>query len=737
MDALSGSLERVTFYNVENGYSVVRLRPEHRSTPGANREGLVTVVGNLPQLSPGEFLRLRGKWENHPQHGLQFVAEFCEQTLPATAEGIRRYLGSGLIKGIGPRLAERITAHFGDQTFDIIENHPDQLHRVQDIGEKRLGWILTAWVGQKQIKEIMFYLHSHGLSTNLAIKIFKEYGDRSLDVIQEDPYRLARDITGIGFKTADKIAKALGLPHDHPSRIEAGVIFCLNEMSNNGHVYSPQMELVAKVTELLEVPPDLVVPALDRLNLDDRIRLDLLRQTVPSGGQVLREQSAVYLTPFYHGETSVAEKLAALAKTSISRLGNLVIDFTTPGFAPSQPLSLEQETAIRTALASQVSILTGGPGTGKTTTINTLIAILEKNHKRYALASPTGRAAKRLSEATGKPASTIHRLLEFSPGKGFGYNLENSLDLDLLVIDEVSMLDLLLANHLLKAVKPGTHLLLVGDVDQLPSVGAGDVLRDLIASGIAPVTRLALIFRQASGSQIITNAHRINLGQAPLFTTTNHDFFLFPAETPEDAARWVYAVVSERIPHRFKLHPMDDVQVISPMYRGAVGVDALNLGLQALLNPPESHKAEHTLYGQTFRVGDKAMQTQNNYDKEVYNGDIGRVAGISLEDHSLTMTFDGRLVTYDWTEADQLVLAYAISVHKAQGSEFPAVVLPIVTQHYLMLQRNLLYTAVTRARKLCVLVGDRRAIHIAVQNNRVAGRYTALDIRLRAQTRQA
>ncbi|HEX9014216.1 MAG TPA: helix-hairpin-helix domain-containing protein, partial [Anaerolineaceae bacterium] len=445
-DTIAGSVERITFYNPENGYSVLRLKPDRRSTPGANREGLVTVVGNLPEISPGEYLRLSGRWENHPQHGLQFTAQNCEQTLPATVEGIRRYLGSGLIKGIGPRLAERITTRFGAETLDIIESHPDQLRQVADIGLKRLSWIVKAWGEQKQIKEIMLYLHSRGLSTNLAVKIYKEYGDTSLDVIQTDPYRLARDITGIGFKTADRIAQALGLPSDHPSRIQAGLIYSLNEMSNSGHVYSPRDELVSRVTKLLEVPPDLVLPALEALSLEDRIRVDLVSSAAgqSSGMHAVQDETAVYLTPFYHGETSVAEKLRALAAAHPSRLSSMQLHLDSGNTRLAVDLSAEQLSAIDTALASPVSVLTGGPGTGKTTALKALIGVLEAAHKKYALASPTGRAAKRLSEATGRPASTIHRLLGFAPGKGFEFSAENPLDLDMLVVDEASMLDLLL-----------------------------------------------------------------------------------------------------------------------------------------------------------------------------------------------------------------------------------------------------------------------------------------------------
>jgi exodeoxyribonuclease V alpha subunit len=748
METLSGSVERITYYNPENGYSVLRLRPDHRKAPGLNREGLVTVIGNLPELSPGEHLRLQGNWNNHPKHGLQFQSEVCEQTLPASVAGIRRYMGSGLIKGIGPRLAERIVAMFGNQTLEVIESQPERLLEVPDIGPKRSRLIAAAWQEQKQVKEIMLFLHSHGVSTNLAIKIYKQYGDQALAIVQSDPYRLARDIYGVGFKTADRIAQALGLPADHPSRIEAGVIYTLNEAVDDGNVYAPRPSLEQRATELLGVGTELVPPALERLSQDDRIRqeiLPFLKEAaqdggVPPGGKAAEAGApygtpAVYLTPLYRSETGVADRLYALATCLPGRLSDL-----PPAFVRLDPmLSPEQQSAVRTALSHPLSVLTGGPGTGKTTCLKALIAALEEARKRYALASPTGRAAKRLAQATGRQASTIHRLLGFSPGEGFRYNAEHPLEIDLLVVDEASMLDLVLANNLLKALEPGTHLLLVGDVDQLPSVGAGDVLRDVIASELAPVTRLSVIFRQAANSRIITNAHRINHGQMPLFPPSaagdqhapEGDFFLFPAETPEEAADWVEDVVCRRIPAAFGLEPRDEIQVLAPMYRGPCGVTALNQRLQASLNPAQLMKPEKTLYGQTFRPGDKVMQTQNNYDKDVYNGDIGVVTGINPVDQTLTIDFEGRGVEYDWSEADQVILAYAVSVHKAQGSEFSAVVIPLVTQHYLMLQRNLLYTAVTRARRLCVLVGSRRAIGIAVRNNHVAQRFTALDWRLK------
>jgi len=735
LDTLTGSVERITYYNPENGYSVVRLRPERGKVPGLNRDGLVTVVGNLPELAPGEYLRLSGRWTNHPKHGLQFQSEICEQAQPATLAGIRRYLGSGLIKGIGPKLAERIVDSFGEQTLEVIEEHPERLYEVPDIGPKRSTLIASAWEEQKQVKEIMLFLHSHEVSTNLAVKIYKQYGDQSLEVVQSDPYRLARDIFGVGFKTADRIAQALGLPADHPSRVEAGLIYTLNEMSNEGHVYAPAPELSERAIQLLDVPAELVPPAVERLAKDDGIRQDVLPppDTTPKGETpALREPAgayglpAVYLTPLYHGEVGVAERLRALSQAQ-PRLNGIRLE---PWQNLASPLSPEQLSAVQAALKHPLSVLTGGPGTGKTTAVQALITALEAGQARLALASPTGRAAKRLSEATGHPASTIHRMLGYSPGEGFKHNAENPLPVDMLVVDEASMLDLILSNQLLKALQPGTHLLLVGDVDQLPSVGAGDVLRDVIASGVAPVTRLSAIFRQAAGSHIITNAHRINQGEMPLFPSDG-DFFLFPGETAEEAGNWVQEVVCERIPKKFGYHPRDQVQVLAPLYRGPAGVHALNERLQEALNPPGAMKAEKRLFGQTFRLGDKVMQVQNNYDKDVFNGDIGFVTAFDPIMHSMTVEFEGRKVDYDWSEADQLVLAYAISVHKAQGSEFTAVVLPIVKAHYMMLQRNLLYTAVTRARQLCVLVGSRRAIGMAVKNDKVSRRYTALDWRLR------
>ncbi len=745
MDNLSGSVERITFYNPENGYTVLRLRPEvsrGQRLPGVSFDGLATVIGNLPELSPGEHLRLQGSWDTHPKHGKQFKVEVCEQVLPASVAGIKSYLGSGLIKGIGPKLAERIVASFQEKTFEIIEEQPERLLEVPGIGLDRTSKITAAWEEQKQVKEIMIFLHGHGVGTNLAVKIYKTYGDKALETVKENPYQLERDIYGVGFKTADRIAQALGLAPEHPSRIEAGIVFALNELINDGHVYTPRDLLANRAVELLEVPAELIAPALERLALDERIRPELIPPEDKKGDPESKKMAeaagayggipVVYLTPLYFGERGVAERLKALVGTANGSSITGQLPF------PDEHLSEQQQSAVQMALGHPVSILTGGPGTGKTTCLKALITALDALHRHYALASPTGRAAKRLSEATSHPASTIHRLLEFSPVEGFKHNQENPLNVDFLIVDEASMLDLLLTNNLLKALRPGTHLLLVGDVDQLPSVGAGDVLRDIIDSGIAPVTRLMTIFRQAANSQIITNAHRINQGKMPIFSNTaqapnaevSGDFYLFPADDAASAADWIVEVVTERIPQKFGYDPIREIQVLAPIYRGPAGVMALNERLQEKLNPSTASKPERRLFGVTFRVGDKVMQTRNNYDKDVYNGDIGFIRALDGIEHTLSVDFEGRAATYEWSEADELTLAYVVSVHKAQGSEFPVVVMPVVAQHYMMLQRNLLYTAITRARKLCVLAGSQRAIGMAVRNNKVTQRYTALEWRL-------
>ncbi len=732
-DRLEGSVERVTYYNDETGYSVIRLK-----APG--QFDLVTVVGSLPEVQPGERLRLEGIWSNHPQYGRQFKAELCEQLLPATVEGIRRYLGSGLIRGVGPVTAERIVDRFGAVTLQVLDERPEQLQNVPGVGPKRAAAIAQAWVEQQQIRQVMLFLQSHGVTTGLAVKIYKAYGDQSLEVVQADPYRLARDIWGIGFRTADKIARNLGLPSDAPARIQAGVAYALSQSADEGNVYMPEEELTAGAAKLLQVDTALVTPALQALDADEVVRRERLVYPLPADrpavAPAMREEQAVYLAPFYYGEVGAANRLRALVDRPTTRLGRLhsvdwpaLLAQVTRGSAIE--LSSEQREAVQAALTHKVTVLTGGPGTGKTVTVRTVIAALEAMGGSCALCAPTGRAAKRLSEATERSAQTIHRLLEYSPQEGFRRNEGNLLPVDLLIVDEASMLDLLLAHHMLKAIDPAAHLLLVGDVDQLPSVGAGDVLRDVIASGRARVIRLHEIFRQAAQSGIVVNAHAVNQGLMPQLNEFE-DFYFFSQEEPAEAADLLVDVVVRRIPQKFGLDPVDEVQVLAPMYRGACGVSALNERLQEMLNPPAANHPERRLGGRVFRVGDKVMQIRNSYlpQREVYNGDIGRVVAIDGVEQTLTVRVDGRPLVYDWSETDELVHAFAVSVHKSQGSEYPAVVLPLVTQHFPMLSRPIMYTAITRARRLVVLVGTRRAIGIAVRNHRVVERHSGLRVRL-------
>jgi len=726
-ETLRGIVERVTYANEENGYSVVRLAVK-------GKLDLVTIVGNLADVNAGETLELEGTWTQHRKYGLQFQVEKYRTVLPATAEGIVRYLGSGLVKGIGPVMASRIVDKFGVDTLDVIEHEPQRLLEVLGIGHKRVSKVTSAWEEQKQIREVMIFLQGHGVRASWAVKIFKAFGREAVDVIQQDPYRLAREIRGVGFKTADRIAQNLGLPLDSLRRVAAGVAYALGEMANEGHVYAPQEELVAVAAEMLDVPAELVQGGVDALEAENDIYREAFSYPMAGAARdsAVREEQAVYLRPFYYGEVGVANRLQAMLDCPETRLGvfrGVMWEALLTGGGDVQ-LSARQQEAVRTALTRKVTVLTGGPGTGKTTTVRTVIELLERYRCRYALASPTGRAAKRLSETTGRPAKTVHRLLGYNPAEGFKHDETQPLDVDILVVDEASMLDLLLTNHLLKALHPSTHLLLVGDVDQLPSVGAGNVLRDVIESGRVPVVRLDLIYRQAEDSLIVTNAHRINAGHMPLLSRTARDFFVFVQDDPDQASDLIVDIVQNRIPHKFGYRPMEDIQVLSPMYRGAVGVSHLNERLQAALNPPSARKAEQRLSGRAFRAGDRVIQLRNNYDLEVYNGDVGRVQAIDAVNQALRVRFDDRVVSYDWSEADELALAYAISVHKSQGSEYPAVVIPVMTTHYMMLQRPVLYTAVTRARELVVLVGSRRALAIAVRNDKVVQRYSGLSVRI-------
>lgn len=749
-ERISGSVERITFYNEENGYTVLRLRPDSRGMLpfkyASGRDALITIVGNLPEVNPGEWLKLTGKWTTHARHGRQFQVELCEQSLPASTEGIKRYLGSGLIRGVGPVMAERIVDQFGEQTLDVIELEPGRLRQVLGIGQKRVEGIVGAWEQQRAIKDVMIFLQSHGVSTNLATKIYKKYGDDSLPVVQNTPYRMVQDIHGIGFKTADKIARATGMAVDDPGRIEAGIAYTLNRMAEEGHVYMPQESLEPEASSILGVDTEKVTAVIDQLESGAFIKRETIgyeSDDAPpgrdQGSKSLKEERAIYLTPLYYSEIGVTKHVRRMVEHPTSRLANIrnvpegqsKIASTALSGAEGISLSRQQLEAIQTAVDHKVTVLTGGPGTGKTTTLRALLDLLDHTGHTYLLASPTGRAAKRLAEATGRDARTIHRLLEFKPGEGFGRHEGNPLDVDQIIIDEASMLDLVLAHNLLKAIGPDSHLLLVGDVDQLPSVGAGDVLRDLMESGVTAVVRLQTIFRQAAGSLIVRNAHRINRGLPPEVRDDADDFFLFVKPDPDEAADLLVDIVKNRLPRKFGLDAMDDIQVLSPMYNGSLGVTNLNRMLQGSLNPASSRKMERRLGGRVFRVGDKVMQTLNNYDKHVYNGDIGRITSMDLVQQTMTVNIDGAPVVYDFLEADELVHAYAISVHKSQGAEYPCVVVPVVTQHYMMLQRNLLYTAVTRAQKLVILVGTRRAINIAVKNNKVTLRHTALDWRLK------
>ncbi|HEY54654.1 MAG TPA: ATP-dependent RecD-like DNA helicase [Caldilineae bacterium] len=734
MHTLTGVIERITYHNEENGYTVAKLTAERGG-------GLVTIVGNMLGVSVGESVQLRGVWANHPKFGRQFKVEDFKTVLPATVAGIEKYLGSGLIKGVGPVTAKRIVRRFGADTLRVIDEEPDRLKEALGVGKKRVAMIKTAWQEQRQIKEVMIFLQSHGVSTSLAVKIYKQYGDGAVGVLKTDPYRLQRDIYGIGFLTADKIAQAMGIPHDSPERVAAGVAYVLGQQSDDGHVYTPRPDLLNEAAPLLGVEKPLVEDAIARLQKDDRVKVEPVVYEVQPSGERLGEVQAVYLTPFYYGEIGVAGRLRRLHEARLAygstRLPAFIQFDWEPAFAALHrqtgiELAPKQRQAVQTALTNPVTVLTGGPGTGKTTTLRSIIRLLRAAGNRFALAAPTGRAAKRMAEATGHKAKTVHRLLEVSPSEGFSFkrDADNPLDIDMLIVDEASMLDLLLTNHLLKAIPPGAHLLLVGDVDQLPSVGAGNVLRDVIDSGEVAVVQLDTIFRQAADSYIITNAHRINQGQMPLFPKDARDFFLFKIEDVDRCADMVVDLVQNRIPGRFGT-PTTEIQVLSPMHRGVIGVGMLNQRLQQTLNPASDRKPQRIVGGRTFRVGDRIMQTRNNYDLDVFNGDMGVVTGIDPIMHTLTASIDGRAVIYDWLNLDELTHAWAVSVHKSQGSEYRAVVIPFHTTHYMMLQRNLLYTAVTRAQELVVIVGTQRALGIAVRNDKVAERHSALAERLR------
>ncbi|GAA0474167.1 ATP-dependent RecD-like DNA helicase [Streptomyces sp. NPDC046215] len=732
MAVVEGVLERITYANEESGYTVARV------DTGRGSGDLLTVVGALLGAQPGESLRMEGRWGSHPQYGKQFTVENYTTLLPATVQGIRRYLGSGLIKGIGPRIADRITEHFGTDTLDVIEREPKRLIEVPGLGPKRTKMIGAAWEEQKAIKEVMVFLQGVGVSTSIAVRIYKKYGDASISVTRNQPYRLAADVWGIGFLTADRIAQAVGIPHDSPDRVKAGLQYALSQSTDQGHCYLPEEKLIADAVKLLQVDTGLVIDCLAELAADGPDGEGVVRESVPGpeGGEPV---TAVYLVPFHRAEISLAAQVSRLLRTEEDRLAVFqdvqwdkalawLADRTGAELAP------EQREAVRLALSSKVAVLTGGPGCGKSFTVRSVVELARAKKAKVVLAAPTGRAAKRLSELTGADASTVHRLLELRPGGDAAYDKDRPLDADLVVVDEASMLDLLLANKLVKAVAPGAHLLLVGDVDQLPSVGAGEVLRDLLAPGSpVPAVRLTRIFRQAQQSGVVTNAHRINSGVPPI-TQGMADFFLFPEEDTEEAGRLTVDVAARRIPAKFGLDPRRDVQVLAPMHRGPAGAGTLNGLLQQAITPGRPDLPERRFGGRVFRVGDKVTQIRNNYEKGqngVFNGTVGVVTALDEVEQRLTVrTDEDEEVGYDFDELDELAHAYAVTIHRSQGSEYPAVVIPVTTGAWMMLQRNLLYTAVTRAKRLVVLVGSRKALGQAVRTVSAGRRCTALDHRL-------
>ena len=736
MDHLRCVVERITYQNPENGYSVIRCRAKGYSD-------LVTVVGLMPETHVGAVLSLEGAWKVDPKYGRQFTAEKFEETLPATVFGIEKYLGSGLIKGIGPKFAKKIVQQFGKDTLDIIEENPDSLIEVPGIGRLRVDRIKESWAEQKEIKNIMLFLQSHDVSTAHATKIYKTYGNQSIEIVKENPYRLADDIWGIGFRTADIIAGKMGFGEERFARLRSGIMYALNQLADEGHCYGTREQVLTAAGELLKVDEALLVMTLDEMMRQRDVIVE--KAKVPadetangvSHGPVdemteTQIEEAIYLQPFFFSEMGTAKRLDAILHGMRSFRIQPEGLLERIGKKTGMQYDDIQQQAILAAIRNKVLVLTGGPGTGKTTTTLGIIAAYREAGAGIILAAPTGRAAKRLSETTGMEAKTIHRLLEVKPPNGYQRNEENPLEGDVLIVDECSMIDIILMYNLLKAVPDNMTLILVGDVDQLPSVGAGNVLSDIIASGCIPVVKLERIFRQAQGSRIIMNAHRINKGQAiDTRGGRNADFFFAAQETPEEAADLIVKYVSENLPRYYHADPIRDIQVLTPMQRGLVGAVNLNQRLQDTLNRTRIFLRRG---GTEYRIHDKVMQIRNDYNKEVYNGDIGFISSVDMDERELTVNFEGRDVTYDATELDELVLAYACTIHKSQGSEYPIVVMPFMMTHYIMLQRNLLYTGVTRAKKILVLVGEKKAVRMAINNNKAVGRNTRLKERIRKTT---
>lgn len=722
---LRGVVERITYQNPENGYTVLKCAVK-------NYNDLVTVIGNLLDVNVGSVLLIDGNWKADSKYGRQFVAESWEETLPATVFGIEKYLGSGLIKGVGPKFAKRIVGLFGTDTMDVIECDISRLKEVEGIGEKRIRQIHESWERQKEIKNVMLFLQDHGVSTSFAAKIYRQYGNDSIAKVKENPFRLADDIWGIGFKTADSIAEKLGIGKEAFVRLRSGIMYTLSSLADEGHVYAYKGQLIKRATELLEAEESSIVMTLDQMLADK----DVISEPVSE-----EKGDAIYLPPFYYAEVGVAAKIRKLLQnpaqdrlwTSLmearKRTGNKALSIDVKKIEAKIGMEYDeiQADAIRQAAVSKIMILTGGPGTGKTTTTKGIISAYQSFGLKILLAAPTGRAAKRMTETTGLEAKTIHRLLECKPPEGYQKNEENLLEGDVLIVDECSMIDLVLMNSLLKAIPAGMRVVLVGDIDQLPSVGAGNVLRDLIDSGVVPVIRLTRIFRQAQTSRIIMNAHRINEGQMPdLSNGKETDFFFTTKEDPEEAVREIVSLVQHKL-SRYYRTPSSQIQVLTPMQKGVVGATNLNLALQEALNPQGDGLRRS---GFIFRRDDKVMQIRNNYDKEVFNGDIGIIESVDLQNRTLKVNFDQHVVEYESSELDELVHAYATTIHKAQGSEYPIVVMPVLMNHYVMLQRNLIYTGITRAKKILVMVGTRKALACAVRNVTVHRRNTLLKERL-------